>query len=220
MVLFLKTMDRWHTLPNPDVLLALILLLHRLLCWQHPALFGDTRLDVASYYKICNRFSNNYGKQNCEWFVNAKVIISSSCIYCVLITGLSKPPYLLLEIINHFIVGFIFSSFSFSSNLKKKKKERKIIIFPWKCSTLILTLLKSIWILPTASLPADSVSLTRHSEARKGSDYSTKNRGAESEVVTSMIFQTTFKTLSDRKKCPQPNPSYFEWSYLSIEQTL
>lgn len=60
----------------------------------------------------------------------------------------------------------------------------------------------------------------RHSEAHKGSDYSTKNRGAESEIVTSMIFQTTFKTLSDRKKCPQPNPSYFEWSYLSIEQTL
>lgn len=114
---------------NPDVLTIFVLLLCRLLHWQHRAVFGDTRLAVASYCKIWNRFPNNYGKQNCEWFVSAKLIISISCIYCVLIPGLSELPYLLLEIINHFIIVFIFSSFSFSSKPEEKNKQNQ---FPLK----------------------------------------------------------------------------------------
>lgn len=84
--------------------------------------FGDTRLAIASYCKIWNRFPSNYGKQNCEWFVSAKLIISVSHIYCALIPGLSELPYLLLEIINHFIIVFIFSSFSFPRKLKQKNQ--------------------------------------------------------------------------------------------------
>ena len=182
-VLFLRSTQEWHTWLNAGVLTVFVLLLHRLLHWWHPAVFGDTRLAVASYCKIWNRFPNNYGKQSCEWFVNAELIISVSCIYWALIPGLSDLPYLLLEIINHFIIVFIFSSFSFSSKLSKKKKKRKMS-FPWNCSTLILTPLKSIWILPPASLTADSCSLTRHFEAHKGCDDSAKNGGAESETVT------------------------------------
>lgn len=79
--------QRGDVLLNPAVIMVLVLLPHRLLCCWHPAVFGDMRLDVASYCKTWNRFPNSYGKQNCEWFVNPKLIISISCIYCVLITG-------------------------------------------------------------------------------------------------------------------------------------
>lgn len=56
----------------------------------------------------------------CQCKVN---YLSLTCIYCTLIPVLYELPYLFLEIINHFIIVFIFSSFSFPSNLSKKKKS-------------------------------------------------------------------------------------------------
>lgn len=107
----------------------------------------------------------------CQCKVN---YLSLACIYCTLLTRLSELPYLFLEIINPFIIVFIFSSFSFSSNLSKKKRK-----IPWKCSTL----------LPPNSLTAVSCSLMQTFEAHKGRDDSAKNGGAASEIVAFSSIQ-------------------------------